>query len=48
MTPAQRVVRVLQVTRANWPVLPGGRRRKRRAAAAAAPFAREGEDHLID
>lgn len=29
-TPSQRAVRVLQVTQANWHVLPGGRRKKHR------------------
>jgi hypothetical protein len=37
LTPAQRVVRVLQVTRANWNVTQAGRR-KRSGAVQSAPL----------
>ena len=37
-TPAQRAVRVLQVTQANWHVLPGGRRRRHRGGMQATPL----------
>jgi len=45
LTPAQRVVRVLEVTRANWPILAGGRRRKRRGAGTA--FVREENEESL-
>ncbi|WP_093377618.1 hypothetical protein [Variovorax sp. OV329] len=43
-TPAQRAVRVLQVTRANWPVVPGGRRKKPREVLGAGSCARAAND----
>jgi len=42
-TPAQRAVRVLQVTRANWPLVDGRRRKRPLAAAVGEPLVRLGE-----
>ena len=40
LTPAQRAVRVLQVTRANWPMAQGRRGRRRQSALAGEPLVR--------